>query len=201
MLKHLGIVCSEGGPLVFGDKSDLLTWTGALEEGGDYAAVCNVFDTDPALEGFAFSHGDNAIVVWEMTGGGGADIFRDADGDLIVIRCWVNSGEVDDPDILRMAGVQDQSSQDVGEFRLVSNRLTIMWAAESGECLSEDIPVDSFTPSRETCMENTALIVSMRAGVYACLHDVITLPNGASARRCAIRYKDGSVRHERMMVD
>jgi hypothetical protein len=118
-LEEMGTVSGEGGPLLLTDLGTVTGWHGSDEE---YELVCARFAGQSNSEGFAIAIGEGAGLVWEMEGGGTANVFRRGAAYAVVARTWLDDPE--DPDGPRALAEADATELvRIGELALTSGVL------------------------------------------------------------------------------
>jgi hypothetical protein len=161
------------------DASISHLWRGAAADGNDYRRACEVFDTSPQVEGKELSIGDKAGMLWEMRGAGTADAFFN--GHLVIIRTWP-ADPFDKTAPLKLATEPMANRSELGELRIVTGTLLILWAAENGSCVeSISIPLNG-RPTGDMALNTGGLLIQMKNGLYRCFHDEIET-NLGDARR------------------
>lgn len=183
-MRELNYVNTEGGPLLLVDAKFGHLWTGI--DGSDYDRACEIFNSNPLLEGGLISIGDGSGLLWEMSGAGTAHVFSSSNADLIIVRTWpINASRSDIPKL--MANEAIQNPKKLGCFNLISEFLLILWAAENGDCV-EGIDFSAGRPSGEMAIDTSGAIVKLAPSRYECWHDEIKNDLGV-ARRCFIYKK------------
>lgn len=181
MIKFLGHVNAEGGPLLLGDLECAARWTGAEGSEDDYSRGCALFDAEPDLEGAEISVGDGTALLWEMRGAGTAWVFRGHDNTYIVARTWPHDPS-DSGAPQQFASEPVRSHASLGCLNVSSGTLVVMWAAESGLNLSAAEAVVSGRPSEPPSIEDSILIVHSGITRYRCFHDNIVCSVGQARR-------------------
>lgn len=181
-MRKINYVDSEGGPLLLVDADLGSFWKGIESE--DYDRACKFFDSNPHSEGGGISIGHSDGLLWEMNGAGTAYVFSDDDNRVVIVRTWPN-------DILRsdipelMASELPDNLKKIGELKVASGFLLILWAAESGECVNSGEGIIEGRPVGDFAIETSGAIIRLQPAQYECWHDEIVNEFGI-ARRCHI---------------
>src|SRR5215831_14567820 len=89
VLVQVGHVSGEGGPLLLVDWKTALGWRGVEDGGRDYERACALFNEKPLVEGLVIEVGGGSGLVWNMEGGGTADVFRRGSEYAVISRTWL----------------------------------------------------------------------------------------------------------------
>jgi hypothetical protein len=180
MLVEIGHVSGEGGPLLLVDWKTAPGWRGVENGGKDYERVCALLNEEPRVEGRVVTVGSGSGLVWEMEGGGTAEVFRRGSQYAVVSRTWLE--DPDDLEASRMlAEAPVRDGIQIGELTIPSGVLAVLWAPEDGRAFESLDPEG--LPTGDMSMGGTGLTLQLEPGVYDCFHDSVT--NGAGdARRC-----------------
>lgn len=183
----VGVVSTEGGPLLIVDRELAAGWTGAF--GTDYQRACDLFDADPDVPGGPVALDGGWGMVWDMPTGT-AEVWRRGSGGLTISRPWVEP----EHDISRQLA-EDPPRQVVrfGQLEIRSGWLMIAWAAEEGREVSFIEPGDGV--ALDLSVAHAGLIVALPAGQYALAHDEVEIVSGSS-RRCFIDPLGHEVAHD-----
>lgn len=179
-MEHLGVINTEGGPLLLADFKMAQLWRGTDNDSADYQRACTLFDSNPAQEGIAISIADGVGILWEMGGAGTADVFRINQRQIVVVRSWLNDPQ-SSYDIEKLASSPAKGFLEIGQIVLTSGALSIFWAAEDGRCF-RNTDLKARRPSGETSVEESALIVQVENRTYRCQHDQIEMGCGTARR-------------------
>jgi hypothetical protein len=175
---HLvGVVSTEGGPLLIADRELAAGWTGAF--GTDYQRACDLFDADPDVPGGPVALNGGWGMVWDMPTGT-AEVWRRGAAQLTISRPWV------DPDDVTSGQLADEPPRRAarfGQLEIRSGWLLIVWAAEEGREASFTAPGDGV--ALDLSIGHAGLIVAVPVGQYALAHDEVEIASGSS-RRCFI---------------
>ena len=177
---QVGIVAAEGGPLVIGDSNALREWRGIEEGGDDYRRACEVFVPTEVEGGTALTLRGERVLVWEMRGGGVADVFRVHEDEVRIVRVWTDT---DGPVDVAVATMVGSESTILGEVDIPSGLIVVMWATESAEGVAE---VGEGQLDGDFSVGNAALAVRCRPGRYRAVHDSIVGDFG-QGRRCSLQ--------------
>jgi hypothetical protein len=152
----------------------------------DYERACRALD--PSADGAFIAVGAGQVLVWELGGPGTADVFRKSDAEIVLSRGWYETTTPSDETVASLASVPlSERAVLLGELDVDSGTLVILWAPESGGCVqSTEVPPDG-VPTGEVSMGGTALMVAVRPGRYACIHDEVEAAP-ADGRRCHLRW-------------
>ena len=125
---HLvGVVSTEGGPLLIADRELASGWTGAL--GTDYQRACDLFDADPDMPGGPVALDGGWGLLWDMPTGT-AEVWRRGAAQLTISRPWVDPEE----DVSeQLANLPRRRSVPFGQLEIRSGWMLIVWAAPSGQ--------------------------------------------------------------------
>ncbi|GEM_PF-1457532 len=192
-MEYLDNVDSEGGPFLLADAAVARDWGGSGEdesnwEGSDYGRACQALLGNPESPGVFVPVGTGQALFWEPQGAGTGDVFMDGQGNLILIRAWLDEpeGATSDDELRTITGLVEMPLGEptfLGLLEVTSAVLAILWSPESGECIeSLDIGA-SERPSGDTATDSSGLLARVANGHYECLHDEIELAE-VSARRC-----------------
>ena len=187
-MKYLDAVNSEGGPFLIADAEIAHNWHGTEKGGSDYERACQLFSTDPEPPGLFIPVGAGQALLWEPYGAGTGDVFMDEQGNLTIIRAWLDEPAGADADdelrtITRLVQMPLGDSVPLGSLEILSGVLAILWSPESGECIEALDVEESERPTGEMATDSSGLLVRIAKGRYACLHDEFELAD-VSARRC-----------------
>ena len=186
MSKLLGTVSSEGGPLLIADATFIQSWRGIDDGGADYDRACELSGNGGEIT-LGAGHG----VLWEM-GPGTATVVRQSESTLVLSCGWFETADPDDESFVSLASLPlSDLSVALGEVTVHSGTLVILWAPENGRCVESTVVPSDGIPTGEMSMGGTGLIVAVRPGRYAFLHDEVETDH-AGAQRCHVRRLDGS---------
>jgi hypothetical protein len=179
-MEELGIVNTEGGPLLLADFSIAQKWRGAEGDGLDYQRACALFDSNPNLEGGKITAASGQALLWEMGGPGTAAVFQLSKDHLVVVRVWP-AKPTDDSLARIFAQLPTNRMVDLGQLAAPSGIVVIMWSVENGLCLQQ---ADQYLrrPSKSTAVDNSVLICSTGSAVFRCQHDFLETARGSSRR-------------------
>ena len=194
-MEYIDNVDSEGGPFPVADAEGIRIWRGAEEGSPEYEDTCQLFLTDPEPPGVFISVGTQDVLLWEPHGAGTGDVFVNQQGNIIIIRAWLDEPVEADTDdelavVSALVSLPLNEPIELGTLEISSGVLAILWSPESGECI-ETSDIDSLEisesarPSGEMSSDSSGLLVRMAAGSYTCFHDEVELGE-SSARRCHI---------------
>jgi len=170
-LEHLFSINSEGGPLLCVDATAAANWN-TDPSGSDYYNLCASFEASPGSEAVLITIAARAAIAWEMAGAGTADVFRDIDGTMRIIRAWVNDDSSEE--IERLANARSPNQTRIGEIDIPSGRLAVLWAPETGKSISAY--TDAIAQEvKGTSMDGTYYILKVACGKYSCVHDEVKL--------------------------
>jgi hypothetical protein len=131
VLVEIGQVSGEGGPLLLVDWKTAPAWRGIEDGGTDYERACAAVNEEPLVEGRVIAVGWGSGLVWEMEGGGTADVFRRGSDYVVVSRAWL--GAPDDREApRRLAEAITADRTQIGELAIRSGVLAVLWAPEDG---------------------------------------------------------------------
>lgn len=166
--------------MILGDVSVIRAWE-VQEDGSDYERACELLELNS--EGGPIEVGSGTAMLWELFGGGIADIWLTKHG-ILLVRSWLEDA-TDDAAAAELAALPPNSPQDMGDIRVDSGTLAILWAPESGlACQSISLPPGlAEEPSGDLSMGGTGLLLGVSQGTYSCFHDEVTSARG-QARRC-----------------
>lgn len=185
MVKYLGYIDAEGGPIIVVDLNLAPLWRGTDDDGEDYRRACEFFDANPAVEGGAISIASGTGTIWELNGAGTVDIFEVGNNCLTIIRPWLDAPQHEPSDQIlpRLAEAKLVDPIELTELEVPSAEIVILWAAESGIGAKSIIGEKMVRrPTEGLSLDTGALIVPTKAGKYTCLHDTVTVA-GSEARR------------------
>src|SRR5262249_8679555 len=164
-MEYIGLVSSEGGPLLLMDASIADSWHGS--EGNDYDRACNLFDATPDLEGTEIDIGKGKGILWEMGGAGTAAIFKASESHCVVVRPWLS--DPSDNNALRGLAEQPLSHPiEIGELTSSGGNMVILWAAEDGSCIEPMSVPESGRVVGKMAMEESCLSVKLTKVVFRC---------------------------------
>jgi hypothetical protein len=175
-VSHLGVVSSESGPLLLVDVRLLEHWGGTAT--GDYERVCQQLDERPQVPGLEVDVGGGTAVVWELSGGGSADVFRRAN-ELLLCRSWAD----DDEAARRVAQAPPASPTRIGSLAVDSGWLLALWATGSADEIELPPSLADGQAVEVAGVADAGLVASLVPGRYDAWCDEIEHPDGA-ARRC-----------------
>lgn len=181
-IKMLGTVSGEGGPLIIGDSLSIRSWDGFA--GDDFSRACTIFDSDPLLQGAHILVGTYSAILWEMQGGGIAHVYDLGNGDLMLVRPWLKFPYSPD-EMVRIAHVSPTSVLDLGTFRVSSGSIAVVWAAESGSCITDQDLIKTGSASGELSVPGSAFVTTTEHANYHVCHDYVAGIWG-EARRCRL---------------
>ncbi|GIE76781.1 hypothetical protein Aph02nite_27310 [Actinoplanes philippinensis] len=133
-------VAGEGGPLLVCEAGAFADWTGAvhdedwrLDPACDLARAEAVLyaDDDEAEAGLLpfGPSGRHTGLIWEMEGGGVAEIATAGGASLLIMRSWVDRDDDGPRDHVTGAAARDQERPLPGDLDLPSGRVAVVWAA------------------------------------------------------------------------
>jgi hypothetical protein len=176
---HLGHVSTEGGPLLVGDRDDVVSWRGVEEPGDDYRRACEVLDLQPTAGGGTVPVGAGAGVIWDMPTGT-AHVWRRRPNEIVISRAWVDA---DQNMASFLASLPLEDPVPLGDLIVRSGWIVVLWAAAEGAGVADVAPSDALSLS--LVIGNDALIASLGASRYVCYRDEVA-DGDSSARRCWI---------------
>jgi hypothetical protein len=178
--EEIGHVSGEGGPLLIADREIALQWRGADAGSEDYDRACVLLDSGGDTELGTIAIADGQGVLWEMEGGGTADVFSRGPDRAVISRTWLED-PADEGAQRVLAEAPTAELERFAELRVTSGIVAVLWAAENGGAF-EELDEEGL-PAGEMSMGGTGLTFKLAPGVYDCFHD--TLSNEAGdARRC-----------------
>jgi hypothetical protein len=176
---NLGYINAEGGPLLLIDGDLARHWNGV--SGSDYHRACALFDANPALQGSEIIVDDGQAIVWEMSGPGTADVFRENESHLVVLRSWLNDPISSGAPRL-IAKEPSKSMTEIGQLTVGSGILVILWATEDGGTLDLAASLASGRPVGDLSIEGAGLIFRVEKKVFRCHHDQVETAVGIGRR-------------------
>jgi len=179
MLKHLGYINTEGGPILVMDASLCRFWRGAAGDGTDYLRVCQSFDRNPNQAGAPISIGDSHAMLWEMEGAGTADAF--INDHLVILRTWPCDPR-DNTVPRKLAAEPLATGSELGQIQVPTGILVILWAAENGDCVKSLDVSENGRPAGNMAMGSAGLILRLGKGIYNCVHDRLETSLGTARR-------------------
>jgi hypothetical protein len=178
-MEMIGYVNAEGGPLLVADGLLLASWKGI--EGPDYDRACAIFDSDPGLEGTQIEVGSGNAIIWEMKGAGTAFVFKLSEGHFCITRVWPRDPR--DSNVPRMIAERPTGQMvNLGNLRVESGNLTVLWAAEQGVGMELPAHLDAGYPPVDMSIDTAGFIVRVPQTSFACFHDQIELSSGIGRR-------------------
>lgn len=185
-IKRIGDVNAEGGPLIYLDSKVAPHWHGIENGGMDYQRVCDFLEADDShREGGIISINAHFAILWEMAGGGTAEVFQITKKYYIVVRSW----PLDLEDLMinsQLACLKGENPLKLGSINILSSFLIILWAPESGNCIGNPETLNPGRPTGEMAIDSAGLIVRCLPGVYEFTHDTVRSKYG-DGRRCHIK--------------
>ncbi|MFY0526688.1 hypothetical protein ACN28I_27280 [Archangium gephyra] len=157
----------EGGPLIVADRHLLGSWRGVEGDGADYRRACDFFDQFPEVEGGTIPMRSGAALLWEMRGGGTADVFVLPGPEVLVVRTWQHD-PLDEETPGELATTSADETMLIGELTVTAGSLGVLWAAEEGALVGK-----------------VGVEVKLPNGTYVCRHE-LTHGRGGHARRLRI---------------
>jgi hypothetical protein len=178
--KEIGHVSGEGGPLLIADREIAVHWRGAEAGSEDYDRACALLDSGGDTELGTIAIADGEGVLWEMEGGGTAEVFSRGPDHAVISRTWPeNPDDEGAPRVLAEAPTGEL--EHFAELRVTSGIVAVLWAPENGGAF-EELDEDGL-PAGEMSMGGTGLTVKLAPGIYDCFHDALSNEAG-DARRC-----------------
>lgn len=185
MTNRIDSVSTEGGPLLFISWSVASEWKGADQDSSDFDRACDIFDSNQNLKGAEIEVGDNKGILWEIGGPGAGIVFQKSIDQLLIVRPWLENPE-DEQSIERMAELPSIHLVRIGQLDITEG-LVILWAAESGQCITDMSSISYGRPTGSMCIDSAGLIIYLPKGTYIFLHDEVTDSQSTSfAWRCHI---------------
>jgi hypothetical protein len=185
MYEFLGHVSTEGGPLLLLDADAAVLWTGASDDGLDYALAGAALGPGADRAGGPIAREGVDAVVWSMPTGT-ASVWRAGVDRLIVLRRWLTEPELHEESAPLLASAK--SAVALGRLRVASGYAVVMWAAEDGRALAP-MPFGD-RASFGFSVGHSGLVVSLAAGRYVAVHDS-PIDGDGFALRCVLS-RDGS---------
>ena len=182
-MNHVGFVSAEGGPLLVGSAKVIEKWRGIEGGSDDYERACRLFDETPEKQGSVIDVAGHSALVWETGGPGTADVFQAGPGELLLVRAWLQ--DPDDVVALRELAMLPAQRAQMGSIAVSDGCLVILWATESGECVTRSCDSAVDRPAGEMASEEAGLIVPVTPGSYVCSHESVESRLG-NARRCRL---------------
>lgn len=187
-MKYIGNVDSEGGPFLVVDATLARHWRGSDGDGSDYERACDTLRADSEPPGALIPIGVGQAIVWEPYGAGTGDVFMDDQGNVTIIRAWLDEPDGANTDdelraVTALVVLPLNEPINLGSLEITSGVLAILWSPESGECIKSLNIEESERPIGEMSSDSSGLLVRVAKGNYACLHDEFELAD-VSARRC-----------------
>ena len=170
-LTLLGHVDTEGGPLLLCDLNLAQDWHGVEHGGADYARACAYLDAHPDAEGGELPVGNGNALLWEMAGAGTAFVFRSAENELLIVRAWLLDVSASDEAILELATAPAKVAAEIGELRIESEGIIILWATDDGCEVSTQAGVRGDAFSESEANQSEAIVARMSAGNYRACHE------------------------------
>ncbi|MEO7715899.1 MAG: hypothetical protein ABIY70_06845 [Capsulimonas sp.] len=189
-MEFLGIVSGEGGPLIIGDAAVVQQWRGIEDGGADYERCCAPLDRDANLQGYALAVGNGVALIWEMQGGGTADLFQKSPSEIVIVRTWLDRAD-DEEVVIDLLAVAPSIAPPVFlcEIAITSGVCAVLWSPEDGQCIESMEVGESMRMTGEMAMEESGLMFPVTPGVYQCFHDEVAV-EGGTARRCRLKAKE-----------
>lgn len=156
-ISHLGLVSTEGGPILIVDKEGASAWRGATGDGGDYERAIEVFDTNPHLHAAKTSVGAYSAFTWDVPTGT-ISVWRVAQDSLLME--W-GSDATEAPHAEHGA---PRSQAILGELEVRSGWIVIAWSAEPLDEVQGITPTDGL--SLALSVGQAALVVKLPVGEY-----------------------------------
>lgn len=180
MMKHLFSINAEGGPLLLCDAPAAKNWAGSEEGGADYERLCAMLDARPEEQGAVFAIGGAQAVVWEMSGAGVADVFLSERGEVVLVRAWLDDDNA--TTLQSLAEAPASNPVRIGRLNAASQRIAILWAAESGKGVSDSSSEQVKCVESGTAIDGSVYVLRTAASAFDCVHDEVVF-NGSQARR------------------
>ncbi len=180
LMRCLGDVSTEGGPLLIADHAIAKAWAGIDGDGRDYSRACEVLDGGDA-PGAMLQVSTGSAVIWDMPTGT-AEIWRESPDHLCISRPWLSPNDADDQSKL-LARLPSQVTTPIGRFEVTSGWIVIVWAAESGRDYRDVEPTDG--RCLNLSVGAAGIIVALPPGHYQCRHDEVREPSSMT-NRCFI---------------
>jgi len=183
MAELLDYVASEGGPLLIADVSVARLWHGIENGGADYDRACDIFDSDPNLEGALVEIESGHGLLWEMEGAGIAGVYQ-LGATIVIARGWFG---IDDwRNATKLAATIDPINPVLlGSMDFSTGAVAILWATEDGRSIEVVDVTQPERPTGELSMESAGLLIPIQKGTYQAYFDRVATQTG-TARRCIL---------------
>jgi hypothetical protein len=170
-MKLIGMIGSEGGPLLIIDAESAHQWKGI--DSNDYDRACDLFDMNINSQGMEIKIENTHGLLWEMDGPGVAYIFSD-DFGIYIIRVWIN-GDAKEYDAALDSAKQALSleSTHIGEMTVNSKKLAIMWAPENGEIIKSALELGMERDNKKSSIDDSSILFDVKKYIYNGYCDVV----------------------------
>lgn len=118
-----------------------------------------------------------SILLWDIGGPGTADLFGD-DGNLILVRVWLDDESLDENDnILKISNIarfETKNNSFMGIIPVESGILCVLWVEESGigvDATPPETDTKTWVPEESQWMSGAGRFVRVVPGKYACYTD------------------------------
>lgn len=176
-----GTVSGEGGPLVIADAVDLHNWSGA--EGSAYELACAFLDEPGNEEGGSLMVENSKFLLWELRGGGTADLFKVGEDCYLIVRIWPHGPYAASTEFAEVP--RNLDSLYLGTIHVRSGFLGVLWAPENGNCIRK---IEDGRPSGDMALDDGAWVFQCPPGQYSFWHDELRMVVGNS-RRCWVEWQ------------
>jgi hypothetical protein len=124
---------------------------------------------------------DGQAIVWDMSGPGTADVFRENESHLVVLRPWLK--DPTSPNAPRLIAEEPiKSMAEIGQLTVGSGILVMLWATEDGGTLDLAASLACDRPVGDLSIEGAGLILRVEKKVFRCFHDQVETAAGIGRR-------------------
>jgi hypothetical protein len=181
-MERLGILASEGGPILLMDAAHATAWHGT--NSSDYERACDLLDGPPSKRWVEIPLGSWMALLWEIGGEGIADVFRLAPDRHVIVKSWTGPDEKDREAAVReLAAMPAESPIPVGSVDLASGVLLLLYAVEDGAAITnlQGAPPVQVKGSG-LAFSNSGLTLAVSPGVLRCVQDEVKSTRGSALR-------------------